>query len=104
MAGKNKTEGINSQLALVMKSGKTSLGFKNVLKILRKGKVKAIIMANNLPLLRKSQLNYLAVLSKVKVIEYTGTNTELGTACGKLFRISTLAILNPGDSDILENA
>ena len=37
-----------------MKSGKTSLGFKNVLKILRRGKVKAIIMANNLPLLRKS--------------------------------------------------
>ena len=26
---------------------------------------------------------------------------ELGTACGKLFRTSTMAILDPGDSDIL---
>lgn len=26
---------------------------------------------------------------------------ELGTACGKLFRCSTMAILDAGDSDIL---
>lgn len=26
---------------------------------------------------------------------------ELGTACGKLFRCSTMVILDPGDSDIL---
>jgi len=26
---------------------------------------------------------------------------ELGTACGKLFRCSTMAILDEGDSDIL---
>ena len=26
---------------------------------------------------------------------------ELGTACGKLFRCSTLSILDAGDSDIL---
>jgi large subunit ribosomal protein L30e len=28
---------------------------------------------------------------------------ELGTACGKLFRCSTLAILDAGDSDILSD-
>lgn len=26
---------------------------------------------------------------------------ELGTACGKLFRCSTMAVLDAGDSDIL---
>jgi large subunit ribosomal protein L30e len=29
------------------------------------------------------------------------TQIELGTACGKLFRCSTMAILDAGDSDIL---
>ena len=28
---------------------------------------------------------------------------ELGTACGKLFRCSTMAILDAGDSDILSS-
>ena len=28
---------------------------------------------------------------------------ELGTACGKLFRCSTMAILDAGDSDILND-
>lgn len=29
---------------------------------------------------------------------------ELGTACGKLFRCSTMAVLDAGDSDILSGA
>lgn len=28
-------------------------------------------------------------------------NVELGTACGKLFRVSALSITDPGDSDII---
>ena len=29
---------------------------------------------------------------------------ELGTACGKLYRCSTMAVLDAGDSDILTGA
>ncbi len=101
MAGKTKQEGINSQLAIVMKSGKTSLGYKSVLTAMRNGKSKAIILSNNLPVLRKSQLEYYAVLANVKTITYGGNNSELGTACGKLFRVSCIAINDAGDSDIL---
>ena len=104
MAGKLKSEGLNSQLALVMKSGKVFLGFKSVLKAMRNGKAKAILLSNNLPVLRKSQLEYLAVLSKVKTIPYNGNNSDLGTAAGKLFRISCMCICDPGDSDILVEA
>jgi hypothetical protein len=31
------------------------------------------------------------------------TQIELGTACGKLFRCSTMAIIDAGDSDILSS-
>jgi large subunit ribosomal protein L30e len=101
MAGKTKQEGINSQLAIVMKSGKTSLGYKSVLTAVRNGKSKALILSNNLPILRKSQLEYYAVLANVKTISYGGNNSELGTACGKLFRVSCISINDAGDSDIL---
>ena len=101
MAGKNKQEGINSQLAIVMKSGKTSLGYKSVLNAIRNGKSKAIILSNNLPILWKSLLEYDSVLANVKTITFAGSNSELGTACGKLFRVSCMAINEAGDSDIL---
>lgn len=49
----------------------------------------------------KSEIEYYAMLSKVGVHEYQGNNIELGTACGKLFRVAMLSITDPGDSDII---
>jgi large subunit ribosomal protein L30e len=34
-------------------------------------------------------------------IPFPPIQIELGTACGKLFRCSTMAVLDAGDSDIL---
>ena len=45
-------ESINSRLALVMKSGKFTLGYKSTLKTLRQGKAKLVIISNNTPQLR----------------------------------------------------
>lgn len=41
------------------------------------------------------------MLSKVPVHQFSGTNVELGTACGKLFRTGIVSINEAGDSDIL---
>ncbi|AOA63105.1 GQ67_00110T0 [Komagataella phaffii] len=41
------------------------------------------------------------MLSKTNIYYFQGGNNELGTACGKLFRVGTLAILDAGDSDLL---
>ncbi|OQV14434.1 putative 60S ribosomal protein L30 [Hypsibius exemplaris] len=98
---KKSNENINARLALVMKSGKFVLGYKQTLKTLRQGKAKLIILANNTPALRKSEIEYYAMLSKTGVHNYTGTNIELGTACGKFFRVCSLSITDPGDSDII---
>jgi hypothetical protein len=42
---KRTADSINSRLALVMKSGKVTLGYKSVLKTLRSGKAKLVIIA-----------------------------------------------------------
>ncbi|XP_055327717.1 60S ribosomal protein L30-like [Paramacrobiotus metropolitanus] len=98
---KKSAENINARLALVMKSGKFVLGYKQTLKTLRQGKAKLIIIANNTPALRKSEIEYYAMLAKTGVHHYTGNNIELGTACGKYFRVATMSITDPGDSDII---
>jgi len=101
--GKKKAmESINSRLALVVKSGKYTLGYKSTLKALRQGKAWLIIIADNCPPLKKSEIEYYAMLAKTGVHHYTGKNIDLGTACGKLFRVSCLAITDPGDSDIVK--
>lgn len=53
---KRTADSINSRLALVMKSGKVTLGYKSTLKSLRTGKAKLVIIAGNTPPLRKSEL------------------------------------------------
>lgn len=52
---------------------------------------------------RKSEIEYYAMLAKTGVHHYTGNNIELGTACGKYFRVSVLSITDPGDSDIIRS-
>jgi large subunit ribosomal protein L30e len=52
---------------------------------------------------RKSEIEYYAMLAKTGVHHYSGNNIELGTACGKYFRVCTLSITDPGDSDIIRS-
>jgi large subunit ribosomal protein L30e len=94
---------MNSRIKLVMKSGKAALGYKAALKSLRTGKAKLVLIASNCPPLRKSEVEYLAMLAKTSVHHYSGDNTELGTACGKLFNASVVSVLDAGDSDILSS-
>ncbi|KAG5437579.1 hypothetical protein PCK2_000992 [Pneumocystis canis] len=100
---KKASESINSCLALVMKSGKYTLGYKSALRTLRTGKSKLVIIAGNCPPLRKSELEYYAMLAKTNVHHYSGNNIELGAACGKFFRVCVLSIIDAGDSDILSS-
>ncbi|GBG26150.1 60S ribosomal protein L30 [Hondaea fermentalgiana] len=97
---KKSQENLNSKLALVMKSGKYSLGYKSTIKSLRNGKAKLIILSNNTPPLRKSEVEYYAMLAKCNVTHFNGNNTDLGLACGRYFRVSMVSITDPGDSDI----
>jgi len=84
-----------------MKSGKAILGYKASVKSLRRSKSKMILIASNCPPLRKSEVEYMAMLAKTQVHHYAGDNTALGTACGKFFNCSVVSIIDQGDSDIL---
>ncbi|KAF8819757.1 ribosomal protein RPL30, partial [Cardiosporidium cionae] len=100
---KGSSESINSKLQLVMKSGKASLGYKRALADVRSGRAKLVVISSNCPPLRKSEMEYNAMLAKCGVHHYLGDTRELGTACGKVFRVSCMSITNAGDSDIIKS-
>ncbi|KAF0684884.1 Aste57867_23128 [Aphanomyces stellatus] len=107
-----------------MRSGKVALGYKETLKNLRNGKgtspaqpslasmvsplcrlvAKLVILSSNTPPLRKSEVEYYSMLAKTGVHHFAGNNNDLGTACGKYFRVSCMAVLDAGDSDILRSS
>merc|ERR1712166_892035 len=102
-AKKTADQNINSKLNLVVKSGKFKIGYRNTIKTLRSGNSKLILIANNCPAIRRTALEYYAVLAKSDVHHFDGNNIELGTALGKLFSVSAMSITDAGDSDILES-
>ncbi|EHB08025.1 60S ribosomal protein L30 [Heterocephalus glaber] len=86
-----------------MKRGKYMLGYKQTLKMIRQGKAKLVILTKNCPALRKSEIEYYAMLAKTGVHHYSGNDIELGTACEKYYRVCTLVIIDPDDSDIMRS-
>jgi large subunit ribosomal protein L30e len=95
-------ESIISSLSLVTKSGKYSLGIEQTLKSLRSGVAKLVIYASNVSPTHKALIEYYAMLSHCEILPFDGDNVDLGTACGKYFRSSVIAIIDAGESEILE--
>ena len=76
---KKNSENVNARLALVMKSGKYTLGYRSTIKSLRSGKTKLILITSNTPPIKKSELEYYAMLAKCQVHHFQGNNIDLGT-------------------------
>ncbi|WP_434731697.1 50S ribosomal protein L30e [Thermogladius sp. KZ2Tp1] len=86
------------------KTGKVVMGYRRTVKLLLHGKVRLVILAANAPPEFKEDVYYYSKLSNVPVLVFPGTNMELGTILGKPFGVSTLGVIEPGQSNILELA
>jgi len=75
-----------------VKSNEVVLGYNRVMKMLKTGKPKMIVIANNLPKDKKDAILHNAKLAKVEVKEFDNDNVNLGLVCGKPFSVSALAI------------
>ncbi|XP_036051183.1 60S ribosomal protein L30-like [Onychomys torridus] len=83
---------------LVLKSGKCVVGYKEILKMIRQGK---LVIPDNCAAVRKSGLEYYALLAETGAQYYSDNNIELDTACRNYYRVHTLAVIDLGNSDIL---
>ncbi|RLG51101.1 MAG: 50S ribosomal protein L30e, partial [Thermoproteota archaeon] len=82
----------------------TLLGYNSVVRALKRStpKIKAVILAENTPEDKKKTIVYYARLLKVPLLIYPSSSIELGRAYGRPHLISTLAIVDEGDSSILK--
>jgi len=82
-------------LKVAVDTGKVTFGLRSVHRCLKSGKARLVVLASNCP------DKALKSVQGVRVCDFPGTNAELGTACGKPFPVSVIAILEPGESNIL---
>lgn len=95
---------MSNSIRIAVKTGKVTFGFENTLKAVKKGKAKLVIVARNSPEDLRSQIEYYTKLSQVPVFEFKSSSLDLGSTCGKPFMVSTMAIQEPGDSNIMQIA
>lgn len=94
---------IEAELYLALKSGKVLLGAKKVIKRLKSGESpKLVVIASNAPESLRREIEYLSKLSGVPLLRYQGRSLELGRAFKRPFFVSAAAILEEGESRILE--
>jgi len=93
---------IEKELVNALKTGKVVLGSRKTLKLVKLGKAKAVVVAENAPPEIRDDIIYYAKLGNIPVYVYPGTSLELGAVCGKPFTVASLAILDPGNSRIID--
>ncbi|MCT8336213.1 50S ribosomal protein L30e [Methanoculleus sp. Afa-1] len=90
----------NASLRKAVKTGTVLLGQNKTQESIEEGKAKLIVVARNSPESVKNLVNEI----DIPVYVYEGSSVQLGKACGRPYVVSALAVVEPGESDILNAA
>lgn len=94
---------LNREIRRAVDTGKVIFGAKQSEKSINTGQAKLFITASNSPNFSKERLLAKAKIANTNIVEFQGTNFELGQVCGKPFNISFMAIKEAGKSTILKD-
>ncbi|MCK9276721.1 MAG: 50S ribosomal protein L30e [Methanoculleus sp.] len=90
----------NASLRKAVKTGTVFLGQNKTRECIEEGKAKLVVVAKNSPESVKNLVNEI----DIPVFVYEGSSVQLGKACGRPYVVSALAVVEPGESDILNAA
>ena len=88
----------NASLRRAIKTGDVLLGQNKTETCIESGKAQMVVVAANCP---AGFLQTLKTKEGLFVYTFDGSSVALGKACGKPFMVSALAIVDPGESDLL---
>lgn len=91
---------VNKLLKGLMKKGTISIGERQTKLSLENSSAKLVITANNCPYLK--DIESMCKEKNIALYTYGANGVELGAACGKKFMICSIAVLDEGNSGILQ--
>jgi large subunit ribosomal protein L30e len=93
---------IGRELQVAINTGKVVIGFEETKKAVLAGTPKMVILAANAPRWARDDIEYYARLAGIPVFIFPGSSIELGVAAKRPHRIMAIAVIDPGQSEILK--
>ena len=84
--------GLTENIQAGIKSKNVVIGYNESIQYLKTNSPKMIIVANNLPLSVRQEIEHNAKIGKTKLEIFEGTSRELGVVCGKPFPVTTIIL------------
>ncbi|MEM2875151.1 MAG: 50S ribosomal protein L30e [Candidatus Hadarchaeales archaeon] len=81
------------ELKELISGGKAAVGARTVLRSLKRGEAKLVIVASNCREDVLMDIQHHARIARVPVETFEGDSSALGLACGKPFAVNALAVL-----------
>jgi large subunit ribosomal protein L30e len=95
---------LSAAIRQCVESGKVELGTNRGLKKALSGKAKLLVVAANCPAEALADAAAYCKLSGVPFVKFGGTSMELGTVAGRPHSVAVLAVLDAGNSGIMQFA
>lgn len=94
---------LNQSIESAVSTGKCKLGAASSIKAVTDGEAKLVVVAANCPEEQLADIERFSELADVPIQVFPGTSWDLGETVNKPFMVSAIAVIEPGDSNILES-
>lgn len=88
-------------IRLAVDTGKVAIGTNEVMRAISGDKAKVVIVAVKGKKDTIADISHTCAVASVKLVKFKDSSLQLGTVCGKPYTINAVAILEPGNSNIL---
>ena len=86
---------VSRALRVATDTGEVRFGVREVRRAAKTKSAKLVVVASNCP--SDAVLDF----GDVRIVRFSGTNVALGAACGVPFSVAAVAVISPGESNIL---
>ena len=86
---------VSRALRVATDTGDVRFGLREVRRAAKSKSAKLVVLASNCP------PTAVQGLGEIRLVQFPGTNVELGAACGVPFSVAAVAVISPGESNIL---
>jgi large subunit ribosomal protein L30e len=93
---------VKKQLNIAIESGKVLFGSNKTIDSLLNGKPKLVLLSSNIQKKQKETITYYCSLSNTPCVTLKESSIEIGSSCGRSHPISSLTVMDVGESSILE--
>ena len=86
---------VSRALRVATDTGEVRFGVREVRRAAKTKSAKLVVVASNCP------PDAVQDFGDVRLVRFSGTNVDLGAACGVPFSVAAVAVISPGESNIL---